>query len=94
MSHTDGEDAAIVQDVSSESGDEYDPIKEDGPDQEDEEEEVLDESSASDLKQSKAKKKLKKTGRGQLHMAIQSARGKDLPVEWKAKRKASDREER
>lgn len=84
----------IVQDVSSDSSDDYDPNK-DMPAQEEksEEEDVLDESSASELDQSKPKKKLKKAGRGQLRVAIQSAQGKVLPGEWKAKRKAVDREE-
>jgi hypothetical protein len=90
---------AIREDVSSDSGSEYDPNKEDKAtqleeDKSEEEEQVLDESSASELERSKPKKKKsKKAGRGQLRVAIQSAQGKDLPGEWKAKHKASDREE-
>ena len=84
----------IVQDMSSDSSDIYDPNK-DMPTQEEksEEEDVLDESSTSTLDQSKPKKKLKKAGWGQLWVAIQSTQGKVFPGEWKAKRKAVDREE-
>ncbi|KAN0128322.1 hypothetical protein V8E53_005857 [Lactarius tabidus] len=76
---------AICEDVSSDSGGKYDPNKEDKATQ-------LEEDKSKEEEQPK-KKKLKKAGRGQLRVAIQSAQGKDLPGEWKAKRKASDREE-
>ena len=95
MTELEGDQVAVVQDVSSDSSDNYDPSKEKPTeeDKSDEEEEVLDESSASELEQAKPKKKSKKAGRGQLRVAIQSAQGKVLPGEWKAKRKASDQEE-
>ena len=77
--------------MSSDSSDDYDTNK-DMPTREEksEGEDVLDESSASELDQSKPKKKLKKAGRGRLWVAIQSTQGKVLPGEWKAKCKAVD----
>ena len=89
--------AAIVKDVSSDSSDKYEPNN-DKPDKEGkiEEEEALDETSGSEVKRSKPKKKLKKAGHGQLRMAIQSSQRKDLPQpgeQMTSKHKASVREE-